>query len=78
MITQVYAHVAIDAGEFANSLTPKEARDMVFYIDEAQQDLDFTKELVKMLVSQIKTEYTDYTDELDPEFKRFIKSLKKV
>lgn len=78
-LTSTTARVELDFHDLANNLTEAQAHSLITVIDLAQQSVEFTEDVIKALVISLKKEYIDLkTGEIDPEYKNFIKTLKKV
>lgn len=69
---EISVYGIVNISDFAYSINcEKKAKSVIVEIDKAQQDVDFTEDLILHLIKEMKKEFKDHKDELD-EFKNKI------
>lgn len=78
-LTEIETSVKIDIHDLVRGMDRDQMKELITVMCEEEQDLGFEIELVELLVKNVKQEYTNSWDgSVDPEYKKFLKSLKKV
>lgn len=68
----------IEFVDIARALDREQKRDLIIHLCEDEQDVDFEVDIAKLMIQNLKGEFTNSWDgSIDPEFKQIMKDIKK-
>jgi hypothetical protein len=78
METTVELPVSVEFVDIARALTREQKRELIINMCEDEQDVDFEIDIAKLMLQNLKGEFTNSWDgNVDPEFKQIVKEIKR-